>query len=63
DELYDDVGLVEPNAKELAEGATGYARVQLEALLEIDLVLTMQAQLSEQMLAYGGRCESWEVAA
>lgn len=62
DELYDDVSLVEPDAAEQASGSTdGYVQVQIEALLDYEFVVTMQAQLTQQLTLFKGRCQSWEV--
>lgn len=62
DELYDDVSLVEPDAAEQASGSTGgYVQIQLEAPLDYEFVIAMQAQLTQQLAPFNARCQSWEV--
>lgn len=62
DEMYDDVSLVEPDAAEQASGKSGgYVQIQVEALLDYEFVVALQAQLTRQMAQFNARCQSWDV--
>jgi len=39
----------------------GYVQVSLRTLITYDLVMSMQATLTDLAAAYGGVCESWGV--
>jgi len=58
--IYPNCVFEEPDDEDIEEGNTsGYVRLTVKSQLTYDLVIRMQAQISQDARPFGGRCESW----